>query len=260
MRRISLASGVLPEFDAPTVAQCARQAGYSDAGLMVRPDAWDVAWEDQIQAQIEQGIGILDVEVLWIPPGGQLDAGHELIIDVGNRLQADHLLVVSDEPDADKLAGALTAISQRCHVSGMRPCLEFLRITQVTSLQQARELLEACQEHNFGILIDTLHLQRCNGFTTFTSFDRRLYPYVQLCDGNLVCGDEPQRLLEDALDLRSAPGQGELPLRQFMQLLPADLPLSLEVRSAALREQYPEPLARAQALLQQTQSFLGEDS
>jgi len=37
-RRISLASGVLPEFDALTVARSAAATGYTDAGFMVRPD------------------------------------------------------------------------------------------------------------------------------------------------------------------------------------------------------------------------------
>ena len=227
---------------------------------MVRPQTWQEAWEADISACLAQGLTVLDVEVLWIPQGGQLDTSHDLIIDVGNRLGAENLLVVSDEANPDRLNHALRHISQRCASSGMRPCLEFLRITQVTSLSQARELLDACQQHNFGILIDTLHLQRCGEFAQFLQnsepLDPSQFPYMQLCDGYLECAADQTALLEDALDLRSPPGQGQLPLRPLMQRLPTQLPLSLEIRSKTLRDQYPDPLARAQTVLEQTHNFL----
>ena len=257
MRRISLAAGVLPEFDPITIARCAAQSGFSDAGVMVRPDQWDVRWESQLLDLKAAGLGYLDVEVLWIPAGGELDSGHDLIVDVGNRLGADFLLVVSDEARADYLAPALQHISQRCWDSGMRPCLEFLRITQVQSLAQARELLVACEAYDFGILIDTLHLQRSGEFALPDGLDLQLHPYVQLCDGNQACATDQAALLEDALDLRSIPGQGELPLKDFLQRLPEQLPLSLEVRSKALRDGFSDPLQRAQALFNQTQLYLG---
>ncbi len=258
-RRISLASGVLPEFDALTVAQAAVAAGYSDAGLMVRPDSWQADWEARIRAlQAEHGLGLLDVEVLWIPRGGQLDDSHRFIVDVGGRLHADHLLVVSDEADAERLAPALKQITAWCAPYKLRPMLEFLRITSVTSLRQARELLAACSEHEFGILLDSLHLARSGELMHLPSLDAALHPYIQLCDGALYCAEEHSSLLEDAIDLRSPPGAGQLDLTGLLQALPASTPLSLEVRSRALREAYADPQQRAAALLAQTRFFLEE--
>lgn len=255
-RRISLASGVLPECDAITVAQSALAAGYTDAGLMVRPDDWVQADEAHLLALKEQGLGYLDVEVLWIPKGGQLDAGHEQIVAVGRRLGADNLLVVSDEADADLLAPALTQISQWCDGSALQPCLEFLRITQVGSLAQARELLAACQGHQFAILIDALHLARSNEWAALAQLDTDQHPYIQLCDGQLLCADDQQSLLTDALDGRSAAGEGQLDLAGLLAALPEQTPLSLEVRSAQYRNAYPDPVTRAEAVLVQTTEFL----
>ena len=76
-RRISLASGVLPEHDALTVARTAAAAGYSDAGLMVRPESWDEAAEcELLEIKDECSVGYLDVEVLWIPSGALLVVEH----------------------------------------------------------------------------------------------------------------------------------------------------------------------------------------
>jgi sugar phosphate isomerase/epimerase len=188
-----------------------------------------------------------------------LDDSHKLVADVGNRLGAEHLLVVSDEPRADQLATALSTISDWCG-PGLRPMLEFLRITEVSSLAQAKELLAACSEHNFGILLDSLHLARSAELDTLVSLDAGEHPYIQLCDGPLLCADDRESLLVDALDLRSAPGEGELALWPLLQMLPADTPLSMEVRSRAYRDAYPDPTERARKILQRTQKFLEEET
>ena len=256
-RRISLASGVLPEQDALTVTRTAIAAGYSDAGLMIRPDTWRQGDESQLlDLKQQHNIGFLDVEVLWIPTGARLDDGHKLIVDVGGRLGAEHVLVVSDEPNPDLLAPALQQISQWCAPYAIRPMLEFLRITSVTSLAQAKELLAAAAGHTFGILIDSLHLARSGELEKLVSLDARQHPYIQLCDGPAKCADEHAKLLEDALDLRSAPGEGELDLTKLLAALPQQTPVSMEVRSRFYREQYPDPVARAQAILQQTEKYL----
>lgn len=258
-RRISLASGVLPEFDPVTVARAAVVAGYSDAGLMVRADEWLLDCEAELlDIKAEHGLGFLDVEVLWIPAGGELDDSHRFIVEVGGRLQADHLLVVSDEADVDRVAPALRQISDWSAPYNIKPMLEFLRITPVTSLAQARELLAASQGHNFGILLDSLHLARSGELQHLPPLDPTQHPYIQFCDGLRDCVDDPQHLLEDAIDLRSAPGAGELNLRPLLQALPADTPLSMEVRSRALREAYSDPQARAAAVLSQTRNYLTE--
>lgn len=259
-RRISLASGVLPEHDAVTVARAAVAAGYSDAGLMVRPDAWDPAWEDELlQLKTEHGLGFLDVEVLWVPAGGQLDESHKMIVDVGGRLGAEHLLVVSDEANPAMLMPALEQISQWCAAYAIKPMLEFLRITQVCSLAQARELLATSAEHNFGILLDALHLARSGELFALPALAPGAHPYIQLCDGPRECAHDQQSLLTDALDLRSAPGEGELPLWDLLHALPGAVPLSMEVRSRRYREDYPDPVERARAVLLQTKKFLAKE-
>ncbi len=254
-RRISLASGVLPEHTAPVVARAAIAAGYSDAGLMIRPDEWQVAWEDELLVHKTEGLGYLDVEVLWIPEGGLLEAGHKMIVDVGKRLGADNLLVVSDEADPELLGPALSTISDWCD-GELAPSLEFLRITSVQSLAQARELLEQCGNHSFGILIDTLHLARSGELSSGLTLDPAQHPYIQLCDGQLACEEDFDSLLQDALDGRMAPGESELDLGIVLDELPQDVPLSLEVRSAWYRDHYPDPAERARKIYEETTKFL----
>jgi sugar phosphate isomerase/epimerase len=258
MRALSLAAGVLPEFPAEVVADAAGDAGYPFAGFTVDPETWDASETRRVKERVSaHGLGVLDVEPIWIPAGGQLNDDYRLIIDVGAELEAKNLLVVSREADVSKNAAALREICERAAPAGMRVALEFLMIAKVRSLATAHSIVQECDHPAAAILIDSLHWQRDGGdLEALAAIDGRLFPYAQICDGNLDCADEFGAYLEDALDLRSAPGEGELPLRELLSVLPAESPLSLEVRSKRYRDDFPDPTDRARAILKRTEEFL----
>jgi len=260
MNSLSLAAGVLPEFGADVVADAAGEAGYPFAGFTVDPENWDAAMTSSVKRRVEaHGIGVLDVEVVWIPAGGELEDDYKRLVDVGAELGARNLLVVSRESDVSRNAAALHRICERAAPAGMRVALEFLMIAEIRSLSAARAIVEACDHPAAAILIDTLHLQRAGeGVDVLADIDPRLFPYAQFCDGPLACADSFEAYLEDAMDLRSAAGEGALPLRRMLDALPVDCPLSLEVRSKRYREAFPRPADRARAILEQTQSFLAD--
>ena len=66
---------------------------------------------------------------------------------------------------------------------------------------------------------------------------------------------DPDDYFVDAIDGRLAPGEGSIPVAEMARALPPDLPISLEIRSRHYREQYPDPLERARAILERTQAF-----
>lgn len=258
MNPLSLAAGVLPEHDAEVVADAAGEAGYPFAGFTIDPGSWDAATTRRVEKRVKaHGIGVLDVEVVWIPAGGELDDDHKLIIDSGAELGARNVLVASREKDVARNAEALQRLCERAAPAGMRVALEFLMIAEVRSLSTAHAIVQACGHPSAAILIDTLHLQRAGeGVDAIAHVDPRLFPYAQLCDGNLACAASFDAYLEDALDLRSAAGDGELPLRKIVELLPAECPFSLEVRSKRYRDEFPRPVDRARAILERTRRFL----
>ena len=258
MNSLSLAAGVLPEHGAEVVADAAGEAGYPFAGFTIDPREWDAATTRRVKDRVQShGIGVLDVEVVWILPGGELDDGHELIIDAGVELGARNVLVASRESDISRNATALHRICERAAPGGMRVALEFLMIAEIRSLSMAHAVVQACDHPAAAILIDTLHFQRAGeGIDALAGIDPRLLPYAQFCDGNLACETTFEAYLEDALDLRSAAGEGELPLPQILATLPEDCPLSLEVRSKWYRDEFPRPVDRARAILERTQAFL----
>ena len=74
------------------------------------------------------------------------------------------------------------------------------------------------------------------------------------------CGvvTDPDAYYIDAIDGRLAPGEGSIPVAAMTRALPANLPISLEIRSRYYRERYPDHVERARVILERTRAFLAD--
>src|SRR3546814_42280 len=117
VRRISLASGVLPEFGPVQIVEAAGAAGFDAVGLWVDPGEWTAQTTHETRAALAAtGLPVLDVEVVWIKPDSSRDE-HLRVLDVGMELGAGNVLCVSSDPDpkatADKLSAQIGSASCR---------------------------------------------------------------------------------------------------------------------------------------------------
>ena len=258
---ISLAAGVLPDHSPQTTARAAATAGYDATGVWVDLDTWTDATTREMQAILKgEGLPALDVEVVWLHPG-PFDERLRRTVDIGLALGAPNVLVGSSDPDDGSTAAKLATLCE--HGGGdIRIALEFARFTKVTSVAQASAVLRAVDHPAAAMLIDPLHLARTGGTPEdVAALPRAWLPYAQFCDAPPLNFDldDVQAIIEEAIDRREHVGEGVLPLRALHAALPAETPLSIELRSRALREGYPDPVARARAVLTATQRFLTND-
>lgn len=256
-RLISLASGVLPDFGPVETAQAAIAAGWPAVGIWVEPTTWTDAIAAEVRTRVtDVGITVLDVEVVWLKPGDD-DPDHFRIIDAGAAIGARNVLAVSSDPDDGATAAKLARLQAHAAERGMRVSLEFAAFTEVKNIAQATAILE--QAGGAGLLIDPLHLARTGGTPDdVAAVDPRHFAYAQFCDapahGPSV--DDVPAIVHEALDLRLDVGKGDLPLAALSKAMPADLPLSIELRSKALRDGFPDAIERAYALLEATRAGL----
>lgn len=258
-RIISLASGVLPEFTPPQTAAAAAAAGFDATGIWVDAESWTRRTTRETRARLaEAAMPVLDVEVIWIRPGPD-DADHFRILDIGAELGAANALVVSSDPDFGAAADKLGRIVDHAAAAGLRACLEFGLFTEVKTLADALDVIHRCGRPEAALLVDALHLDRSGGAPADLSLiPSARFAYAQLCDAPADRPDrsDPRAIIEEALDLRLMPGDGALPLVAFLEALPANLPLSIELRSKALRDAYPQAADRAAAVARATRTFL----
>lgn len=250
-RILSLAAGSLPEADPLDMVEASGRGGWRHTGLWVEPGRnWHADTSARIRAAMARhDVAVLDVEVIWIHPG-EHDRDHDRVLAWGAEVGARAALVVSSEPDPEKTKARYARLCERGASEGIRVVLEFLPITEVKTLADARAIVEAVDHPAGGLLIDPLHLARTGGDPqALADIDPRWLPYAQFCDGRRVLSDpSAERILEDAIDGREVPGRGDLPLAALLATLPANLPLSMEIRSKAWRDRYPDVFARAAAM------------
>jgi sugar phosphate isomerase/epimerase len=261
-RRLSLAAGVMPDFTPQQTVEAAAAAGWDAAGIWVDMKVWTRQTTREVRAALEDsGIPALDAEVVWIQPG-QDDPDHFRVIDIAAQLGAPNVLVVSSAPTPGETAERLGRLSDHAHGCGVRVSLEFGAFTAVKSLADALDVLARCPPE-VGLLVDPLHFARTGGRPAdLRNLDRARFAYAQFCDAPAV-GPSPEdvpAIIEEAIDLRLLPGDGALPLGDIVAALPAGLPLSVELRSKALRDGYPDPEARSRAVLRATRDWMSRAS
>lgn len=255
---LSLAAGVLPEFSPEQTVAAAIAGGWPAAGIWYDPKSWTPATTIEVRDRAaDAGLTILDIEVIWLKPGPD-DPAHFAAIDAGAAIGARNVLIVSSEDDTGRAAGKLNRLGNHAAAVGLRACLEFAAFTTVGDIASAVALLDAADCDNLGLLIDPLHLARTGGSPAdLNSVDPRRFPYAQFCDAP-AHGPPPSdvaEIIREALDLRLMPGDGDLSLDDLLAQLPPTTPLSVELRSAALRDDHPDAADRARSLLAATQRW-----
>ena len=202
------------------------------------------------------GLVCLDIELVRIVPGAFRDRWRR-VVDIGATIGAHNLLVLVDDPDPSSATATFAELCDRCQHAGMRACLEFMAFTAVRSLDEALAIVGGAGHPAGAVLLDNLHLAR-TGATPHdvAGLDPALLPYAQWCDapaGPPVDGSV-DALRTEALDGRTCPGEGGLPVGAFVRALPPELPLALEIRSAAYVARHPDPVDRARAILERSQA------
>jgi sugar phosphate isomerase/epimerase len=259
MNPISLASGVVPEFGPVETIRAAAAGGFDAVGLWIEPPKWTPSIEHECKAALaDSGLQLLDVEVVWFKPGPP-DPDHRRCLDIGAALGARNVLVVSSDADTGANAAKLAALCEHAKPLGLRVCLEFGLFTEVKTIGQALAVIEAAGHPVAGLLIDPLHLSRSGGTPADVArVSRDRLPYAQFCDApaQRPLPNDAEGILREALDERLQTGEGQLPLGALLKALPKDVPLSIELRSKALRERWADPGERALATAQATRRFL----
>lgn len=242
----------------PEFVSVAHEAGFDSVSLRVvaatpGEEPWPMTpgspmLEETARRLDDTGVRILAIEVVRIGPGTRRE-DYEGALEAGARLGARYVTVNFDDPDLERAGESFAALTGDARPYGLRPLVEPITYTQISNLDEATYIAE--RSGGGGILLDSLHFQRYGGrLESVRSLDPDLLSYVQLCDAPLdppVGLPRPERMPRnqstDGTDLqlesrsmRLLPGEGELPLAEFLAAITADIPVSVETPNLPLRE------------------------
>jgi sugar phosphate isomerase/epimerase len=122
-------------------------------------------------------------------------------------------------------------------------------------LDKALAATAAVNHPCFRLLIDTMHFFRFgSSVADFAALDPAVVGHIQLCDVPMPAVAESY--MEEALYERRAPGDGDLPLAEFLRHVPEGVVLGLEIPIRSEAEQGIGPRERLGRCLERTRALL----
>lgn len=223
----------------PAWFDLAAAAGYQKVGLRILPAvpgalhypldrATVTAWRRRMA---DTGIGVHDVEFVPLTPGLPVEALRPTLA-LAAELGAHRLNCSGDDPDDERLVECFARLCDLAAGYGLGVDLEFMRFRTVGTLEHALDIVTRAARPNGRLLVDLLHLYRSGGTPRMlASVPAPALGSVQLCDA-LRRDPGDAGLAAEARQGRLFPGEGELPLRAYLEALPPGLPIGVEVPSA----------------------------
>jgi sugar phosphate isomerase/epimerase len=227
------------ELAPPDFVRLSAKAGFDSVGLRVVPVAPGApAYPTRIGTREHrelrdllagEGMRLNDIEFVQLVPDIDILALAP-VLEAGADLGAGSVTVSGDDEDRQRLAGNLAAFCDLAAAFGLRVDVEFMRWRAVGRLDHAVELVRAADRSNAAVLVDALHLIRSGGSPDdLAGLPPALIRAAQLCDASAHEPATDQDTIAEAREGRLPLGEGVLPLRGLLTVLPADVALSVEM-------------------------------
>jgi len=149
-------------------------------------------------------------------------------MDIMQELGVERLNTVSMDPDLARSLDQLALFAEMAAERGMAATIELCPALTINTLDSAVAAVRHVGRRDFSLLLDTMHLGRSGATAAaVAALDPALIGYVQLSDAPRT-PSEPNYLQEATFE-RMVPGEGDMPLRAYLDVLPPGLTISLEV-------------------------------
>lgn len=212
-----------------------RRIGFAPAPIVTLPGlhpAWDLRTDlalrrDTVRALADNGLSLSLGEGFLVMPGKaveDLGADLDLAVELGAPL-VNCCVLAPDMAFAVDQFGQFAAMAAE---RGLQVTVEFLAgMMAIGDLATAAALVREVANPAAGLLIDAMHLYRSGAsHVDLAALEPGMVRYAQVCDVPMASTFENYG--EEASYERGAPGEGELPLVDFVKALPAGVPIGLE--------------------------------
>lgn len=179
----------------------------------------------------ETDLRIINIDAFMILPDTSVD-DFLPAVDLGAQLGARCVSTQVFDTEQQRVIETLGRLCDYSEHLGMTVSVEFMALSPAwNTLSSCVELIGSVGKCNLGISIDILHLIRSGaGPEEISTIAPELIAYAQLCDSDdLTAKSDYAR---EAMSGRLIPGEGSFPIQAFVQALPAQTPLELEVPNA----------------------------
>ncbi|MCB2072996.1 MAG: TIM barrel protein [Novosphingobium sp.] len=160
------------------------------------------------------------------PEQDVVDAAGQL--DVMADLGVWRINAICTEHDLPRAHDQYAMLAEMVTVRGMQFMVEFAPPHAVNSVGDALAVVEHVGRGRCRLMFDSMHFFRSGGtLEDIAELDPTLIGYAQMCDA--PAQSPGSSYMQEAMFERMVPGEGELPLRDWVAALPLDCAIGLEV-------------------------------
>lgn len=247
--QLSLANLTVGRTPQTELIEAAHTAGFGKVGLLMmtatdQPLQHEMIGRPEVIREVKAalrhtGIRVFDIEAFVLSPQTDLQR-FKPALELGAELGATHISTIGTELAS---GASLLSSEQRIEIFG-RLCdeaaqfglsvgVEFMMYRDIRTWKDALKLIEATRRENAGLILDVLHFFRGGAVPSdLLQIPAHRLAYAQLSD----CAPSPvplERLAVEARTSRRHLGDGAIPLKEILELLPDDLQLVIETPVAA---------------------------
>ena len=242
-RPFSLAHLTMLSVPPPQLVETAARAGYRFVSLRpipvgapnepLYPLGTDRALLTRTKAAMAAtGVGLLDIEVARIikeaKPRDYLPA-LEAAAELGGR----HVLSSAWCDDRPYIVGFFAELCALAQPFGLTVDLEFVTWSGIRTLDEAVEVVKEARSPNAGVVIDTLHFDRCHAeLEKLRALPREWFHFAQISDAPADYSTEREDLIRIGRGERLYLGEGGIDIGSILGCLP-QVPLSIEIPNVA---------------------------
>jgi sugar phosphate isomerase/epimerase len=242
-RPFSLAHLTMLGVPPPELVETAAKAGYQFVSLRpipvgapnepVYPLATDRALLLRTKAAMEAtGVGLLDIEVARIIKEATPES-YLFALEAAAELGGRHVL---SSAWCDDRPYILDFFSELCDLAlpfGLTVDLEFVTWSGIRTLDEAVEVVKEAGRGNAGIVVDTLHFDRCHAeLEKLSALPREWFHFAQISDAPATYSTEREDLIRIGRAERLYLGEGGIDVASILGRLPT-VPLSIEIPNTA---------------------------
>jgi len=165
----------------------------------------------------DSGLEVYDLYSFYLQPEMQWDLVKPAL-EFGGEIGCKYVLIIGDDPNWNRMVETMATMVDFIEPRGMKAVIEDFA-TALTPLSTCIKFVADCKPRYVGHCLDPRQGYRDEkGFESLKELDMSLVPYVQLNDQAL---GGAQGVL---------PGEGFVPLYDYLDALPADIDISVEAQ------------------------------
>jgi sugar phosphate isomerase/epimerase len=182
---------------------------------------------DLRRALDDSGVRIGVVEGFAVLPGHDPRA-FAADLDLVVKLGASRIAAVSLDKDIGRTIDGFAILCELAAERGLLMSIEMGSLGPIDRVEPALTVVRGVGLANLSLILDAMHFFRLgNTIADLRTIPPELVGYAQLCDAPWTPRFETY--MEEAMYERLAPGDGELPLAEFVAALPEGIDISLEI-------------------------------